>query len=262
MPSLRLRKERPIHDSLITLVISVAACDRRRASAAAQLDAIGWPFQFVDGHTPDSRDARGLYSPPLNRRHAKRPLTGGEIAVYASHRRALDAFLDSDASFGLVLEDDFCMLDPPAMPARITAILDTRLRWDVIKLFDFDTRRVRQRHPAGDVDIVNYAAPTAGMVAYLVTRRGAGLILARPSLFRQIDEDTKYYWELSLRVYSVSPNLVCEISGRLGGSLLDAERDRLRQARSLGRSVKGLWVVADRKLRHHWHKANYMMETF
>jgi GR25 family glycosyltransferase involved in LPS biosynthesis len=245
----------------VTLVISVADCDRRRASAAAQLNAIAWPFQFVEGHTPQSNLALHMYSPPLNRRYAKRPLTSAEIAVYASHRRALRAFLDSGADFGLILEDDFCLLNPQAMSARIESILAARVQWDVLKLFDFEARRIRERRRAGDVDIVNYAAPTTGMVAYLVTRHGAELILSRPTLFRQIDEDTKYYWELSLRVYSVSPNLVVEISDRLGGSLLAAGRQEMRQARSLRRSVKGLWVVADRKLRHHWHKSQYALQS-
>jgi glycosyl transferase, family 25 len=243
-------------------VISVAACRERQASAAAQLGAIGWPFEFIEGHTPNSDEARGLYSAALNRRHAKRPLTGGEIAVYASHRRALRRFLDSNARCAMILEDDFCLNQPAAMPTRIAAILDARVRWDVIKLFDFEVRPIAQRRAAGDVAIVNYDAPTAGMVAYLVTRPGAELILSRRNLFRQIDEDTKYYWELAIRVYSVSPNLVGEISDRLGGSLLAAERDQLRAARSLRRSLKGLWVVANRKVRHRWHRADYALQAF
>jgi GR25 family glycosyltransferase involved in LPS biosynthesis len=249
-------------EPVATFVISVPTSGARRASAAAQLNAIGWRFRFVDGHTPDSADARRIYSQPLNARHAKRPLTEGEIAVYASHRRALRAFLDSGAEYGLILEDDFGLVDPSVMSQRITAILGARVRWDLIKLFDFETKRIAQRHRAGDIDIVNYATPTAGMVAYLVTRRGASLVLARSTVFRPIDEDTKYYWELAIRVYSVSPNLVAEISDRLGGSLIAADRERLRHARSLRRSLKGLWVAFDRKLRHRWRRAGYAMETF
>jgi GR25 family glycosyltransferase involved in LPS biosynthesis len=240
-------------------VISVPGCDRRRASAEAQLTSIDWPFQFVDGHAP-GRDTAAAYSPALNRRHAKRPLTPGEIAVYTSHRRALRTFLDSRRAVGLILEDDFCLLAPSSFRRSIAAILNARVKWDLIKLFDYGARRVVQRHRADDWDIVNYAAPTAGMVAYLITRRGAELILSRPRLFRQIDEDTKHYWELSIRVYSASPNLVGEISDCLGGSLLHAEREKSRCERSLGRSVKGLWLVANRKLRHHWHKSRYGIE--
>jgi GR25 family glycosyltransferase involved in LPS biosynthesis len=254
--------EASIPDSLLTLVISVSASDRRRASAAAQLNAIGWRFRFVEGHTADSDDIRRLYSEPLNRRYARRPLTQGEIAVYASHRRALREFLDGDARLAMILEDDFCIVDPVRMPQRIAAILSARLRWDVIKLFDFAPRRIVQQQPADDVAIVNYASPTAGMVAYLVTRRGAELILARPSLFRPIDEDTKYYWELAIRVYSVFPNLVSEISGELGGSLIAAEREALRQQRGVGGSLKGWWVTASRRLQHRWHRSRYAMERF
>ena len=61
---------------------------------------------------------------------------------------------------------------------------------------------------AGDVEIVNYVAPTAGMVAYLASREGAQRFLSRSQVFRRIDEDTKYYWELGLPVTIVKLLLV------------------------------------------------------
>jgi GR25 family glycosyltransferase involved in LPS biosynthesis len=187
-------------------------------------------------------------------------MTAGEIAVYASHRRALRDFLDSGAEFGLILEDDFAFVDPLATPGRIAALLAVPLRWDIIKLYDYGPGRgVVQRAAAGDISVVNYTAPTAGMVAYLATRRGAERLLSRPSLFRQIDEDTKYYWELAIRVYSASPNPVREISDQLGGSILAAEREALRGQRSLRRSLKGLFLTIDRKLRHRWHRRRFRL---
>ena len=47
-------------------------------------------------------------------------------------------------------------------------------------------------------EIVNYAAPTAGMVAYLVSREGAQRLLSRRHVFRQIDEDTKHFEAMAL----------------------------------------------------------------
>ena len=110
---------------------------------------------------------------------------------------------------------------------------------------------------SGDLDIVSYAEPGAGMVAYLVNRDGARKFLSREFVFRQIDEDTKYYWELGLTVLSVSPNLVTEISGEMGGSLLHQAREELRALRSLRRSLKGLRIVTARKLLHHWHRRRF-----
>ena len=246
---------------LETFVISVDPPDGpRRKSAQAQLDAIGWRFRFSNGFASGSREAMALYSARLNRRRSKRPLTGGEIAAYASHRLAMRMFLDSGASFGLILEDDFGLVAPDSFSRRIEAILKTPIAWDFIKLFDYQPGPISQRRAAGDVDIVSYAEPGAGMVAYLVTRAGAQKFLSRDLIFRQIDEDTKFYWELGIRVLSASPNPVTEISDRMGGSLIEAERLRLRTARTLRRSVKGLRIVIDRQLRHLWHRRRYGIE--
>ncbi len=253
--------ERPEPGVLETLVISVDPPDGpRRKSAHAQLDGIGWRFRFVDGFASGSPEAMALYSPRLNRKHSKRPLTGGEIAAYASHRRALQMFLDSGARFGLILEDDFGLVAPGSFPRQIEAVLKTPISWNFIKLFDYQPGPISQRRAAGDLDIVSYAEPGAGMVAYLVSRSGAQKFLSRKLIFRQIDEDTKFYWEFGIRVLSASPNPVTEISDRMGGSLIEAERLRLRTARTLRRSLKGLRIVIDRQLRHLWHRRRYGIE--
>ncbi len=246
---------------LETFVISVDPKDGpRRKSAQAQLDGIGWRFRFVDGLASGSSEAMALYSPRLNRKHSKRPLTGGEVAAYASHRRALQMFLDSGASFGLILEDDFGLVAPATFARQVKAILKTPVAWDFIKLFDYQPGPIAQRRSAGDLDIVSYGEPGAGMVAYLASRAGAQKFLSRKAIFRQIDEDTKFYWELGIRVLSAVPNPVTEISDRMGGSLIEAERLRLRTARTLRRSLKGLRIVIDRQLRHLWHRRRYGIE--
>lgn len=253
-----LSPPRPSAGTVATFIISIDPPDGpRRRSAAAQMKAIGWPFAMVEGCVASDEQIDALYSAPLNRWRTKRPLALGEVAIYASHRRALRTFLDSDAKHGLILEDDFGFVEPERFAARIEALLSTSIAWDVIKLFDFQPRGVARRRPAGDIHIVHYVSPTAGMVGYLVSREGAGKLLSRQSVFRQIDEDTKYYWELDLRVYSTEPNLVREISADLGGSLIETERQRIRCDRSLGRSLKGLVVSANRKLRHKWHHSRF-----
>jgi hypothetical protein len=63
--------------------------------------------------------------------------------------------------------------------------------------------------------------------------------------------------EFGLIALSVSPNLVTEISGEMGGSLLHAAREQLRALRSLRRSLKGLRIVTSRKLLHYWHRRRF-----
>src|SRR5690606_14160090 len=125
------------------------------------------------------------------------------------------------------------------------------------KLFDFEPRAIAQRKAADDIEIVHYVYPAAGMVGYLISREGARKLLSRRNVFRQIDEDTKYYWELDLRVYSTVPNLVREVSAGLGGSLVEPERQHIRDDRTLARSLKGMIMSADRKIRHKWHHRRF-----
>ena len=244
--------------ALETFVISIDPADGpRRNSAKAQLDGIGWRYRFVEGCAPDAPEVLAQYSAQLNRKKSKRPLTGGELAAYASHRLALRMFLDSGSPYGLILEDDFGLVEPQSFARRVADVLAAPVEWHLIKLYDYQVRQIAERRKAGDAEIVNYVAPTAGMVAYLASREGAQRFLSRSQVFRRIDEDTKYYWELGLTVLSVSPNPVTEISGEMGGSLLHAAREELRALRSLRRSLKGLRIVTARKLLHHWHRRRF-----
>ena len=104
------------------------------------------------------------------------------------------------------------------------------------------------RDTAGGVPLVKWSAPTAGMVAYLISRAGARKLLARDRVYRQVDEDLKHYWELGLDIWSVPGNPVAEVSDKLGGSLIDDDRENLRN-RVLARSLWGNVLTTERKIR-------------
>ncbi|MDX6807175.1 glycosyltransferase family 25 protein [Terrihabitans rhizophilus] len=242
-------------------VITIDAADGpRRNSARAQLGALNWPLRFVDGERAGHPDHASLYSERLNSWLLKRPLTSGEIAAYASHRRAMREFLASGAPLGLILEDDFGILEPAFFPEQIRTAIAAPLSWDLLKLFDFSGRPARERYHAGEFDIINPASPTAGMVAYLITRKGAERFLSRKQIFRQIDEDTKHYWELGLRIYSLDPNPIIERGDLAGGSHLEEGRRMARSQRSLRRSVKGNILAIYRKSGHFWQRRRFGFE--
>lgn len=244
-----------------TLVVTVdVEAGPRRKSASAQLSALAWPFTFVDGLTPQCAETAALYDPGKNRRHSKRPLAAAEVAAYASHRKAMRAFLASDQPVALVLEDDFRVLEPDAFFARIAALQKAPVDWDILKLFDFQDRPVVDSVAAGDLEIVSHGSPTAGMVGYLITRRGAERFLSRPSVYRQIDEDIKFFWELQLRVLSVRPNLVSDISEELGGSLIEAQRHEIKLQRHWTVSVKALGQTMLRQINYRRHRKRYRLQ--
>ena len=236
---------------------------QRAQSALRQLTPLGIALHVVDGVRPDDIGIESLYNRDLNSLYMKRPLGRGEVAVYSSHRRALETFLKTDFEFAIILEDDFELLRPDHFVDEVLRILDAPLEWDLIKLFDYlgskKPKKPIARLDLGPIAIVEYSTPRAGMVGYIVRRSGAQKLISRPHLFRPIDEDLKYYWELDLRSFSVFPCLVAEISDRLGGSYIELERRRLRDDRSIRRSIRGNKIKLARMLRHFVHRHHYSL---
>lgn len=229
-------------------------------SASRQLDAIDCPFSFVEGLTVHDPETTRLYDAELNRKRSKRPLAPTEVAAYASHRKALSQLLESDAEVALVLEDDFRLTEPNAFQSRIAALWQSPVDWDILKLFDFSQRRAVESVAVGDMAIVSHGSPTAGMVGYLITRRGAERLLSRNMIYRQIDEDIKFFWELGLRVLSVHPNLVSEISDQLGGSLIERQRSEVKLKRGWVASLKGLGLTIGRQFGYLRHRNRYRLK--
>ena len=245
----------------VTLIVTVdAEAGARRESAREQLSLLAWPFAFVEGLTPQCSEAIELYDARQNRKKSKRPLALAEVAAYASHRKAMRAFLDTDEPIALILEDDFRLLKPAAFAARIAALQHAPIEWDILKLFDFQDRPVVDSVRVADMDIVSHGSPTAGMVGYLITRHGAENLLRRPVIYRQIDEDIKFFWELKLRVLSVKPNLVTDVSAELGGSLIEADRNEIKLKRHWNMSIKALGQTAWRQINYRRHRKHYSLK--
>ena len=55
-----------------------------------------------------------------------------EVGCYLSHMRALEAFLESDAEYGLILEDDVKL--PTNLPQLLDKSIDHCLHWDLLRL--------------------------------------------------------------------------------------------------------------------------------
>lgn len=249
-----LRAENDGSDLLVLIVTCSKSPPERLVSVSKELAALNLSlkFEIVDGCIATDASVDEIYDPRRNNIRMKRPLSRIEIAVYASHRLAWQRLIDSDYAAALVFEDDFTIDDPDVVKSII-------LRWgdvlgegrDIVKLFDFEKRkenRAVREAKAGDVNLVKWASPSAGMVSYVISRDGAQKFLSRQKVFRQVDEDIKYFWELGLNIWSVRQNPVSEISHKLGGSLVEFDRKKIRK-RSLLRSFWGNLLAVDRKLR-------------
>lgn len=122
---------------LHTYFINLADSTTRAASLQSELDRVNLTATRIDA--VDGRGSNPLKFEAYNHqktidRHA-RGLTGGEIACYLSHIKALRAFTDSDADYGLILEDDAAF--SPNFKSEFSDILGVLHRgtsWDVLNL--------------------------------------------------------------------------------------------------------------------------------
>lgn len=238
----------------VLVLTSGASPEARLRSALAQaaLFADAGRIGVVHGATPADPIVSDIHDPQAAARWSKRPPVPAEVAAYATHRMAWQALLDGGGPFALVLEDDVVVLDVEAVRAVLAAagtlLSDGR---HIVKLFDLPDERARGRVVARSVagiSLVKREHVRAGMVGYLIAREGAARFLSRGRVFRVVDEDIKYHWELGLDVWSVAENLLADGSAALGGSLIESAR-RASRRRSPWRSLKGNWLALHRDWR-------------
>ena len=239
-------------DVLVLTSQASPAARLRSALAQAALFADESRIGVIRGATPADGIVAGLHDPQAARRWSKRPPVPAEVAAYATHRMAWQALLDGDHPLALVLEDDFVVLDADVLRAVVAAAqaLLSEGR-HIVKLFDLPHEREKGRAVArivAGIGIVRREHVRAGLVGYMISREGAARFLSRPRIFRVVDEDIKYHWELGLDIWSVAENLVADGSAALGGSLIDNARNASRR-RSVWRSVKGNLLAAHRNWR-------------
>ncbi|WP_292428192.1 glycosyltransferase family 25 protein [Mesorhizobium sp.] len=222
--------------------------------AANELGRVGLSFDFVQGVDQNSAEIDRAYSRLLNWTLHKRSLTRGEISVYLGHRKIWQEVMRKGMDFALVFEDDFKIRDDEQFVQAINDAISHRGIWSIVKFFDFNHKKVVESIKIGATHLVGYKYPASGAVAYLISRQAAQSLLRRRHLFRPIDEDFSHPWEFSIRVWSTSPNLVDEVSLKLGGSILESERSDLRSKRIVVRSVWGNFLQARKFLRSLWYR--------
>lgn len=205
--------------------------------------------EIVDGFVSSDTEVDQLFDHKRARLWSKRIPSRGEIAAYATHRLAWQRLLDDGHEVALILEDDFHLEDPglvkTALEQAPALLADGR---NMIKLFDFPRDQSIERGiciEIGAIPLVKWQRTRAGLVGYILSRDGARRLLERQKVFRVVDEDIKFFWELGLDIWSIPGNPVREIASNLGGSLLETERKRKR-SRSVLRSIKGMLLALHR----------------
>jgi len=93
---------------VLTYLINLDGSNERLESATQQLDQIDWPFERFEAY-----DGRGMalsdfkdYDNQQTKDNLSRSLLNSEIGCYLSHYNCVQQFLQTDAEFLIVLEDD------------------------------------------------------------------------------------------------------------------------------------------------------------
>lgn len=134
-----------------TYVINLKDSTNRLSEISNKLKHFGLEYKridAVDGRRSASTDFPEYNSKRSVDRHG-RELTGGEVACYLSHVRALLEFIDSDARQVLILEDDASFVtDFGAQVTELSTALENYKNWDVVNLVEC---RSDWKHPAFEV---------------------------------------------------------------------------------------------------------------
>ena len=116
-------------------VINLDRSPARLAAIAAQLQALRLPFErfaAVEGRLLDPDRTPFFSRRRYEQRHGKAP-TPCEIGCFLSHIGVMRRFLQSDAQFCMILEDDAVL--GADLPAALDGLERARRQWDVALLY-------------------------------------------------------------------------------------------------------------------------------
>ena len=191
------------------LIINLPSSTDRHDAMAAQLVRLGLEAEFieaVDGRAMDPRQRASYCAESYAAFHS--PLTAGEIGCYLSHLKALQRIADQGWPRAVVLEDDVPL--PEDFAERLSVVCqEADGAIDLIKLAGHLRHcLVLQVLSNGDC-LVRYRRPPIGAYALLWSSAGAHKMLAHSRLIkRPIDVEIKHWWEMNLRIATLSPELV------------------------------------------------------
>lgn len=252
--ALQIRGRTQVHTSSVPIYVLTVDDDdgQRKMHCSTIFKKLKLKPNFVRGFLWSSLPSERLYSPWKNFIFAKRRLSDQEVAVYLGHRKIWAQIVKGQSEVALVVEDDLAILDEHKF-LHVIANASTSRSWDILKLFDFAPKQIVASHEWQGVTIVDYKYPASGCVAYLITRNAARRMLQRRRFYRPVDEDMSWCWEFDLLVRSVSPNIVAEVSHKLGGSLIEESRLDLRKRKNLWRSLTGMILAVVKQIRARRH---------
>jgi glycosyl transferase family 25 len=193
--------------------------------------------EAVDGSKHDN-DFSKSYTSKLFRPHYPFSLRSAEVACFQSHRKCWQEILDRSLEAALIIEDDVDIIDREFKAAVKLAMKEITMG-DLIR-FPIKLRE-KPRNRSVIQDNISIFEPTLvglGMVAQIVTYDAARRLLESTESFdRPVDAYLQLRWKHGVRILTLWPNGVREISSSLGGSLIQEKSNVNRLQREVLRPL-------------------------
>ena len=174
----------------------------------------------VDGEQMSESHSQA-YVRKLLRPHYPFKLRKSEVATFHSHRACWQKIIDEGLDAALILEDDL-KLNPKVFLQALDLAMASIQPGDFVR-FPIKVREnaLRDIASSGSIRLQKYDRVGLGMVAQIVTRDAAkALLIATERFDRPVDTFLEMQWVHNVRVLTVWPSGVSEISSELGGSLI------------------------------------------
>lgn len=231
-------------------LINLDRSPQRLATMDERLSALGIAYTRITGVDGAQLDEDEFLRHTRENRYYK-PIRRGEVGCYLSHLRVLQVFLDSDARYALVLEDDGQFR--PDLPVALRSALrlreqtdDPLLQWDVLKLNRTRRRLVALAPLEAPYRLVEYGPSVPITTAAAVWTRDAAqrFLQAYRGSARPIDCDLQHPWEFGLTILSLQPPPV--VQGDVPSTIGSRKHPAHGPLAKLGYELRRLWP----KLRH------------
>ncbi len=221
-------------------VISLTSATARRDAVTAQLSAQDLVFEFMDAvdkkTLSDKEKARVV--PQEYVLNTGRSATDGEIACFASHRKAWGLCVESAAPM-VIMEDDFTLSGNFSTAIQVASKYAEPCGF--IR-FQSETRAKKKKlADAGDHAVWRYTKAPHSLAGYLLSPRAAANLIKHSERFLgPADVYTKMFWQHRQVMYGVTPYSVwdSEFSAASDiGARPKAQKDLLTR---LGRPIRKL----------------------
>jgi GR25 family glycosyltransferase involved in LPS biosynthesis len=182
----------------------------------------------VDGSALDQNQLDACRQ-DLHEPHYPFELRPGEYGAFHSHRACWKMIVEGDARAGLILEDDLDFA--PEIFARAVRLAMSCGIEDAYVRFPLRRRETASAPIAtdGDLRLISPEVIALGAVGQVVGKEAARRLLAVTEKFdRPVDTFLQMRWVHGVRVLSVWPSSLKEVSAGLGGSLIQAKTPQWR----------------------------------